>query len=281
MQALGITMNIVAEVLASSAIAAGLLAGAGWLLREWIVARLTADIRLENDSKLEQLKTKLQRTNDAVFAVTSAGSTAYSQAQVALLPHRIAAINSVWSSVLEWNQMATASMFVSVLPRDWIKANASKPGTKKTFDMLLGGKSYQEFLKKRAETELARPFISERAWALYAAYSGFYLSRVSKAAMLTIPSIDHHEIWSRIDERALIEAAAPPEILQSYDADLLQGTNAFLEYVKLELLREFRSDMSGSRDSGGAASNASTILAAATTLVQSSAEKPPGATLAP
>lgn len=272
-------INILAEIISTSLTAAGLVGAGGWLFRKWIVARLTADISLENDSKLEQLKTKLQRTNATLSALNSAGSAAYSQSQVALLPHRIAAINSVWSSVLEWNQMATASMFVSVLPVEWIKQNASDPGTKKTFDALLGGKSYLDFLKKRGETELTRPLISERAWALYAAYSGLYFSRVSKAAMLAIPSLNHAEIWSRIDERALIKASAPPELLQSYDANVLQGTTAFLDYIKSELLKELRSDLSGSRDSEEALSNASTILAAATALVESSQEKPSATTL--
>lgn len=270
----GAVMNFVAEILSTALVAATLLGGAGWLFRTWIVARLTADIRLENDSRLEKLKANLQRTSDAVTSVSSAGSVAYSQSQVALLPHRISATNVVWSSVLEWNRMATVSMFVSVLPRDWIRTNASDPGTKSTFEALLGGKDYLDFLKKRGETEIVRPLVSEEAWALYAAFSALYLSRVSRAAMLTIPTLDHDEIWAKIDERALIKESAPAEILRSYDANILQGTSAYLEYLKKELLKVLRSDLSGSRDSESALNNASRIISAATELVQSSQAKP-------
>jgi hypothetical protein len=266
-------MNVLAEVLTASITTVSLSAAALWLFRQWIVARLTADIRLENDSKLEEVRAQLNRTREALGNLSSAGHTAFSQAQVALLPHRITAINTVWSSVLEWNQMATASMFVALLPLDWVKAHGSDPSTTSTFKTLLGP-NHLDFLKKRGETELVRPLLSECAWALYAAYSGFYFSRISRAAMLTLPSIDHADIWPRMDERSLIEASATPEILKLYDTNMIQGTTTFLEYLKSQMLHEFRAELSGTRDSEGAVSNASAILAAANALVQSSEQKP-------
>lgn len=272
---MGVTVNMAfEEIFTTSAVSVGLFAAALWLGRIWIVARLTADIRLDNDAKLEELKSQLQRANSTLSDMTSAGHTAYSQSQVAILPYKIRAIETVWNSVLAWNEMSAAAMFVAVLPIDWVRKYGSDPSTKKNFEILLKNPEHLPFLKKRNETELARPFISERGWALYAAYSGFYMSRVTKASLFLFSSMDHAEIWQRVNERQLIKASAPEDILNLYDADVLEGTNAFLKYLKDEMIAEFRAELSGARDSKSAVSNAAAILDAAETLVQSSTQKP-------
>lgn len=262
------------EIFATSTVSIGLFAAALWLGRTWIVARLTADIRLDNDARLQELKSQLQRANSTLSDITSAGHTAYSQSQVAILPHKIKAIETIWNSVLAWNEMSVASMFVAVLPIDWVRKYGSDPSTKKNFETLLKNPEHLAFLKKRNETESARPFISERGWALYAAYSGFYMSRVSKASMFLFSSMDHAEIWKRVNERELVQASAPADILKLYDANILEGTNAFLKYLRDEMIAEFRAELSGARDSKSAVSNAAVILDAAETLVQSSTRKP-------
>ncbi|GEM_PF-1422912 len=262
------------DIFATAAVTVGLVSIALWLSRTWITARLTADIRLENDSRLEELKSQLGRANDSLSNLASAGGLAYSQSQISILPHKIKAIESVWGSVIAWNEMSAAAMFVAILTIDWVKKNGSDPSTKRTFETLLKNPEHLTFLKKRNETELIRPFISERGWALYSAYSGFYVSRVTKASMFLIPSIDHSEIWRRTNERDLVKASAPTEILASYDANILEGTNAFLKYLKDEMIEEFKMELSGMRDSEGAVSNAAVILEAAENLVQSSTRRP-------
>ncbi|HEY3327190.1 MAG TPA: hypothetical protein VGK14_08455 [Novimethylophilus sp.] len=262
------------EILTTSAVSVGLFAAAIWLGRTWIVARLTADIRLDNDSKLEELRSQLQRANSTLSDITSAGHIAYSQSQITILPRKIKAIETVWNSVLAWNEMSAASMFVAVLPIDWVQKYGSNPSTKSNFEILLKNPEHLAFLKKQNDTELDRPFISERGWALYAAYSGFYMSRITKASMFLFPSMNHAEIWKHVNERQLIEASAPADILNLYDANVLEGTNAFLKYLKDEMIDEFRAEISGTRDSKSAVSNAAVILDAAERLVKSSTEKP-------
>lgn len=125
------------EIFATSAVTIGLTSIGLWLSRTWIMARLTADIKLENDTKLEQLKSNLKKTNDTLSNLTSVGDNAYSQSQIALLPHKIKAIETVWSSMLDWNEMTTASMFVAILPIDWVRKYGSDPSTKEKFETLL------------------------------------------------------------------------------------------------------------------------------------------------
>jgi hypothetical protein len=240
------------EIFATSTITVALVAAALWLSRTWITARLTSDIRLENDSKLEALRSDLKRANETLANITAAGDRAFSQSQVALLSHKIKAIERVWASVIAWNEMYAASTLVSVLPMDWVRKYGSDPSTKENFEVLLKAPNHLEFLKARSDTELTRPFLSERGWALYSAYSGFYISRVTKASILLFPKIDHAEVWARLSERDLVKASAPEKIVTRYDLNVIDGTNAFLKYLKDEMVTEFRAELSGSRETAQA-----------------------------
>lgn len=66
------------------------------------------------------------------------------------------------------------------------------------------------------------------------------MSRVMKASIFLFPSINHVEIWEKINERDLVKATAPTTILDLYDANIIEGTNSFLKYLKDEMIKEFK-----------------------------------------
>lgn len=263
------------EVVISTSIAtATLVTLAIWLFRTWFIERLKADIKLDNDSKLEEVRSELKKANNNLTHISGAGDKAYSQVQASLLPTKIKAVEIIWNSVLAWDEMATASMFVSVLDLDWVRKYGSDPSTKKTFEDVLKAPNHLEFLRQRKDVENMRPFVSERAWALYSAYHSFYISRITKASVLTIPLISHVEIFERANERNLIEKSAPQYILDLYDSNFLDGTNEYLRYLKEEIITELKLEMSGERDSNRAAINAAEILKAANELAVSVSQRP-------
>ncbi len=175
---------------------------------------------------------------------------------------------------MAWNEMLTVAMFVSVMPIDWVKKYGSDPSTKENFETLLKNPEHLTFLKERSDTELVRPFISERSWALYTAFSGFYISRITKASLFLFPDFNHAEVWENVNERNLVKASAPEHILEQYDTNIIDGTNAFLKYLKDEMIEEFRIELSGIRDSESATKNAASILDAAEILIQSASQQP-------
>ena len=265
---------ILYEAFAASGTTTLLIGIAVWLSRTWITARLTADLRLETESHIEDLRSQLKRANDSLGAVTSAGQNAFSQVQIAQLPFKIKAIERVWNSVIAWNEYSVAATFVAILPIDWVRKYGSDPKTKENFEILLKNPEHITFLKDRNDTELVRPFLSDQSWALYAAYSSFYSSRLMKASILLLPSVDHAEIWERVNERELVKASAPEDILKQYDSNPLIGANAYLTYLKDQMIEEFQNELSGSRDSDNAVLNTSATIAAAEALVQSSKHQP-------
>jgi len=205
------------ELVLSSVGSAALVAAALWLGRTWIKERLTASIRLDTERDLAKLKSDLDRASQRIKDVAFAGTSANAQVEGTLLEHRISAVNKVWESVLSWQAVSVATMMVSVLSDDWLKENASHPGTKSTFEQLLKNADHLNFMKKQNETELVRPFLSEQIWALYAAYHSFLSARLVKASLLAIPGIDHAEALSRFNERDLVQKSAPAEIFAAYD----------------------------------------------------------------
>lgn len=258
------------EIIVSSIGSASLVAVILWLGRTWIEERLTASIRLETEKELTKFKSDLEIANQRIRDISSVGSAANAQVETALLENRIKAVNKVWESVLSWQQVSVATMMVSVLSDDWLKKNASDPGTKSTFEQILKNADYLAFMKKQNETELVRPFLSEPVWALYSAYYGFLSARLAKASLLAISGIDHIEALSRFNERDLVEKSAPPEIIAAYDQNPYTGTEPYLRYLREEMLTQFREFLSGQRASNLAVENAAKILLAAEDLATKS-----------
>jgi len=248
---------------------AALVSVAIWLSKNWIAKRLSSDIQLENDAKLEEIRSDLKHTKDKLSDIASAGNQAYATVHAGLLPHKIEAINAIWSSTLKWNEMSTVSMYVCVLSDEWIRENGSHPNTVKSFKDMLKPPNDMAFVKERNSVESYRPFVSNRIWALYSAYNSFYASRIIRAGLLTMPDIDHIGIFSKIDERGLVKESATQEILKLYDANIIDGTNSYLKFLSEELINEFEAELSGKKDSNRAAINAKEILNAADNLLDS------------
>ncbi len=258
------------EVVLSSFGSAALVAAFLWLCRTWIKERLTASIRLETEQELAKLKSELDRASQQIRDLALAGTSANAHVEKALLEHRIRAVNKVWESVLSWQTVSVETMMVSVLSNDWLKENASDPGTRSTFEQLLKNTDHLNFMKKQNETELVRPFLSEQIWALFAAYHSFLSARLAKASLLAIPGIDHAEALSLVNERDLVQKSAPPEVLATYDKSPYVGTEPYLHYLREEMLSQFREFLSGERAGDLAVQDAAKILHAAEDLAAKS-----------
>ena len=258
------------EIALASVSSATLVAAMLWLGRTWIKERLTASIRLETDIKLAKLKSDLDSASQRIKDLALAGTSANAHVEGALLEHRISAINRIWESVLGWQKVFAATTMVGVLSDEWIKSNASHPGTKSTFEQLLKGTDHLNFMKFQSETERVRPFVSEQIWALYVAYHSFLSARLMKASLLAISGIDHTEILSRFNEHDLVRNSAPTEIFAAYFADSYAGTEPYLRYLREEMLKNFREFLSGERAGNLAVQDAAKILHSAEDLMAKS-----------
>lgn len=259
-------MGTVLDFFLTSISSASLVAAAIWLSRTWIEKRLAASIHLETEARLTRLKADLESANQKIRDLATVATSANQQVESALMEHRIAAVKLVWETVQNWQQVTAVSMFISALPEDWIQKHASHKSTKETFDQLLNGIDAKNFLIKQNQAFLARPFLSEPAWALYFAFHSFLSTRLTKAMLLTIPGLDHAGALARINERDLVAKSATPEILSAYDKSAYAATEPYLHYLRESMLREFREMLSGHRASNQALQSATEVVLAAEAL---------------
>lgn len=250
------------EGLLSSVLTVSTLGITAWLSRTWITARLTASLRVETESKLEELKAQLQRANTTLADIGSAGRGALSATHTVAAQKKVEAIDQIWSAVLDWGQYTALMMIVPMFTKEWVAKHGKDPTTKSNFEIFLSPPNHIEFMKRMNAVERWRPFVSQELWALFAAYNTLHGFRMTKATLLTISSIDHEKLWDSFSERTLIKNAASLEILNQYDSNITTGTMAFITYIKNTMLEEIRAELEGGRAAMKAVVNASAILSA-------------------
>ena len=81
------------EILALAGVTGAVSAGIViWLLRNWLLTRLTASVKHEYDEKLARLTGELQRISSAQASIQSA----FAQSHLAAQQKRLEAIGDVW-----------------------------------------------------------------------------------------------------------------------------------------------------------------------------------------
>ncbi len=267
-------MNWLVQVLSSGAVTAGLLIAVGWLARTWLKARLSESLRLETDITIERLRSELNAAENRIEAVTSAGIGSVAQMADATFPTKVVSIQQLWSAVLLWRSANAVTHIISAIDADYVRENGNDAGTKATFRKLLDSFNYLDLLKETNKAEEARPFVSDRAWALYYALNSFLATRVAKAALLSVVGSNAEEMWHRVDERALVAASAPADIVDAYDNNVMAGSTKFIAYLEREIISELRRNLSGEQSAPEAALQAADLVVAASNLL-SAAEPPP------
>jgi hypothetical protein len=262
------------DIVVSTIGSAGLIAVLAWLCRTWVKERLTSSIRLETDKNLAKFKMEMESESNRIKDFLAAGTAANSKVESTLLEHRINAIKKVWESVLSWQKASSITMMASVLSDDWIKKYSTDPGTKSTFDNILKSIDHDSFMSEQSKTESVRPFLPEATWAIYAAHHAFLSTRLAKAVLLTISSVDHSAIKWQTLERELVKKSAPADVFKIYENNPITGTERYLGYLREKLLSDFREMLSGQLAGQRAVSDAAEILGAAEALVKSPFEKP-------
>ena len=138
-----------------------------WLLRNWLLTRLTASIKHEYDEKLARLTGELQRISSAQAGIQSA----FAQSHLAAQQKRLDAISDVWRSFLQTrnNQPFLLSLVEMYRPTEYDALFAQEKMKKYAED--LSPQGVAKFARnKDSNIEFARPFVGEYLWSLLFAY---------------------------------------------------------------------------------------------------------------
>jgi hypothetical protein len=266
-------MDWIEHLLGNSIPSAVLVGLALWLFRTWISQRLTASLRVEAEGKLQALKARLDATEAEVASVRRAGIDANLQLSAVVVQERVTAIKDIWDAVSAWKAATMLSMFVSVIRAEDLDRIAGDVGTTKAVKSFLDAAGGLELVERLDGAKRWRPFVTDRAWALFAAYHGFYLGRVARAIVLTTGNKElARRLWEVNSEAALVAEAAPTDVNQAYQANVVDGTNRFLGFLEQEILVELQRSLRGEHTGADASAQAIRIVQAAQPLMQKAQE---------
>ena len=174
---------MVIELLAGAGLT-GALGGAVtiWLLRNWLLTRLSASVKHEYETKLEKLRSELQvnRERDIeglrgqlqqTLSAQSAVQTAFAQSHLAAHDKRLNAIGTVWKSLLHTRNNLPSILGIVELytPSEYQLLFDHAPT--QTWLEELSPQGVKQFSRtKESDTELARPFAGEYLWSILFAY---------------------------------------------------------------------------------------------------------------
>ena len=245
-------MSIVDWIPAISTTAA--LAIVGWLLRNWISARLTKSIGFEFDKKLELLKSQHReieerfraelRVNETDIASLRAGAmAALSSRQIAVDKRRLDAIDQLWGSVILLNRARGISLMMSSLKYEAVAERAeSDPKIRQFLETFGNGFNITTDLEQ-TEASKARPFVSPLAWAIYSAIVAIVANGVmrwhfAKGGLGSKDFSDHAALAKMIK-------AAIPEYSNYIDEQGVSNLHFLVDKLEAKLLAEFNAMMRG------------------------------------
>src|SRR3990172_12640744 len=189
-----------------------LLAGALWLMRSLIIARLTKSVQHEYDGKLEVLRSDLRRNEETFKAelrakdaqielLRSGVISGLASRQAALDKRRIEAVDQLWSAVVALAPAKTASTMMATIKFDAASKDAAKnPQFRQIFEVMGGAIDLNKI--GGANASQMRPFVSEMSWAIFSAYQAIIMFAILQLQMLKVgldaPNVLNTETVSKL-----------------------------------------------------------------------------------
>jgi hypothetical protein len=241
------------EWLLSTVSSTGLLVIIGWLSRNLILTRLKASVQHEFDAKLVTLRADLRkgeesfkadlRSKDAqIEGLRNGALSALASRQAALDKRRLEAVEQLWAGIerLAPLKMA-ASMMSSFHFEKSLKLAAEDRKVREFFTAL--GKSFEPDKLEKTDAHKARPFVSEIAWALFAAYQAILYHAVVQVQMLKSGLND--SVLLDTESVTKLTKAALPGYTAYIDQHGMSGCSYLVDTLEVELLKELRRMMRG------------------------------------
>lgn len=239
-----------------------LVAAVGWLLRKWLSIRITESLRLDTEQKLAAFRKRLDAAEAQVSAVRQAGIDANLQLSGAVVAERVAAIKKVWNAIVEWKSAIALVTIVWAIDREYISKYGGDDGNRRTFKTMLDSLKYIDLMRRMGEVQQCRPFVTDRAWALFAAYNGFFASGLLRGVALmfgekklALNLIDHKA------ELSIVRAVASADMAESFAGNPIKFVMPFIEFLEREILTELQKSLAGEQSGPEASRQAAKIVA--------------------
>jgi hypothetical protein len=232
----------------------GLFAAALWLGKEAISARLGRSIQHEFDKKIEdvrselrgseeRLKSELREKEAAISALRGGALSALTARQAAVDKRRLEAVDQLWAA---FNSLSRARGLVATMSvikfEEAAKIAEKDPRARELFQAVTTG-----FDRSKIDTDsadLARPFLSPMAWAVFAAYRVVIMHSVVRWEILK-SGMGTKDYTNREAIERLIVTALPhyKDYIEEHGPNAYYGA---LDALEEKLLDELRAMLSSS-----------------------------------
>ena len=229
-----------------------LLGLAAFLARNLILARLKASVEHEFNAKLEALRTDLRKSEESFKAdlraketqievLRSGALSGLASRQAALDKRRLEAIEQLWVGVEKLQPLKFASSMMASF--DFTKSLQMASPDQKVRDFFSTlGKGFGPDKLEKLDAHKARPFVSEIAWALFAAYQAILYHALVQLQMLQVGA--DLKILN-VEHVTKLAKAALPSYADYIDKVGSAGYYYMLEPLEAELLKELQRMMRG------------------------------------
>jgi len=229
-----------------------LLGLAAFLARNLILARLKASVEHEFNAKLEALRTDLRKSEESFKAdlraketqievLRSGALSGLASRQAALDKRRLEAIEQLWVGVEKLQPLKFASSMMASFDFTKSLQMASQDQKVRDFFSTLG-KGFGPDKLEKLDAHKARPFVSEIAWALFAAYQAILYHALVQLQMLQVGA--DLKILN-VEHVTKLAKAALPSYADYIDKVGSAGYYYMLEPLEAELLKELQRMMRG------------------------------------
>jgi hypothetical protein len=223
-----------------------LLSLALWLSRALITARLTRSVQHEFDEKLEQLKSDFraaEKSLEATLAQRSAeleslragALSGITQRRALLDKRRLEAIDQLWGTLIRNQSARSLAMTMSVMKLENIAEQVGRDDRLRDLIKVSGG-GFDPSKLDYVTASLARPYVSDMAWALFIAIQAITSYYVAHWVALS-NGIDSRNMVANDAVQKLI-LAVTPEYKEYLETNGLSASYHLLERLDTLLLGE-------------------------------------------
>lgn len=226
----------------------GLLSAALFLSRELVVTRLKRSVQYDFDHKLELLKSEfraaekamessLAQKNAELESLRAGALSGITQRQALLHQRRIEAIDQLWGALVRNQGARSLAMTMSVMKLDNIAEMIGSDERLRDFIRISGG-GFDPSKLDYQSASLARPYVSDMAWALFSAMQAITSYYVAHWVALK-NGIDSRKMIAN-DSVSRLVLAVVPEYKQYLETHGVSASYHLLERLDTLLLDELK-----------------------------------------
>lgn len=238
-----------------------------WLFRSLISARLTASVKNEFNTQLENIKAELRAKEAQIDALRSGAMSGLINRQGKLYERQLQAIEQIWEAVAELSKAKFVSATLAKVKYDEIAKRSKSDEKVREFVKALGG----GFDIKELDLSVgrkARPFLSPLAWAYYSAYEAIVTHAVMKYELLKYDIDSPSKLLNTDKVTDVIKEVLPhyTDYVDKHDSSVL---HFLLDDIENLLLGELQNIHKGIESDEENAERAASIIAKADSLAAS------------